>query len=535
MVNRRGIFQCCLSLFICSFSFSTVFAEETSRTAEINNETTPAETQQPLSQNQIEQQHQIEMREKIKKMKETARLNYEQQLKEQQALQQQQIDSLTRHKSPEKTDNIHIESVKSAEPLPTTTPTPTKNSGGFPVFFIVAFGILGFIWWKFLRNNNQSSNRKRNRSQQSNFQQDQGASSQQRSHQHDHNSSQQSQQQPPLQTSDRVKTVLDDFFSDNPKIPMVYRDQLNDIQLDFSTESLSRLDQVIATIKNITTPDYEKYCEEIPYQQFVIFCGVYLGTTIARQTHQSIKWLSYDEMKIFMQRPEFPQTLGTFVSCMIGNEFHHLPIETICDGLFTESPENTCQERLSFYQKNARPLIEISEYYKNEHFEAQNDMEQAFVDAIKIGGFLAHHSLYMIENNAPLHPTIIQTNGGPNLIESLVGETASKRGREMLETNPNHYLRQVFVEDIFANLPRERIDALSINIRSHTPHQAKWNIIIPYQHNGQRFEFYTPIFSGSSTEQSINPLLFKAFWQGIHEFNSPTNTMQYYVASKQFI
>lgn len=43
----------------------------------------------------------------------------------------------------------------------------------------------------------------------------------------------------------------------------------------------------------------------------------------------------------------------------------------------------------------------------------------------------------------------------------------------MLETNPNHFLRQMLVEDIYSNLPRERINVLSINIQSHTPHQAK--------------------------------------------------------------
>lgn len=153
---------------------------------------------------------------------------------------------------------------------------------------------------------------------------------------------------------------------------------------------------------------------------------------------------------------------------------------------------------------------------------------------MKVGGFW-HITACIYWNSSTLHPKMTQTNGGANLIKRLIVAHASNKRREMLETNPNHFLRQMLVEDIYSNLPRERINVLSINIQSHAPHQAKWKIIIPYHRNGQKLEFYTPILSCSSTEHATSPLLFKAFWQSLDDFNSPTNTLRHYVTSKQLI
>ncbi|MCH7336694.1 hypothetical protein [Acinetobacter sp. NIPH 2699] len=540
MLNFRGLFKLCPALLIFSLYSTAIHAEETQDVS------TSDETETASTQNLYQQ----ELQEKIKQAREAARQQTEQQLQEQQAFQQQRVEALTQPKPTTNAEYIRIESPKPAESIPiqTTNATETKNSGGFPFFFIIAFGILGFIGWKLFKNSQQPKTRKRNRpayqspttsehttqTQQQDQQRTQNSSSQQHNEQHSSNTHS-TQQQAPLQTSDRVKTILEDYFSEKPHIPMAYRQQLNDINLDFSAESLHRLDQVLSLIKKQTQPDYARYCEELPYQQFVIFCGIYLATTIARVTHQSIKWFSYEEMKAFTQRAEFPQTLSTFVSCMIGNMFQHLPIEVICDGLFTDPVEATCQERLSFYQQHAKPLLLMSEENKKLPVEAQSEAEQAWVEAIKAAGFLAHHSLYMIENGSQLIPTLIQSNGEQKLLQSLIGDNSSQQGHEMLATNLNQFKRQAFVEDIYANLPIERIDALSIHVRAYEPHAGQWVIVLPYQHHDQGFEFYTPLSSGSSTPVELNPLLFKAFWQGFDDFTSPTNTRQYYVASKQLI
>ncbi|RZG86469.1 hypothetical protein [Acinetobacter venetianus] len=539
MLNSRKLFRLYPAVLLLFLSSTASHAEETQESS------VPSEIGQPSVQSQYQQ----ELHEKIKRAREAARQQTEQQLQEQQAIQEQRIEQLTQPKTTTTTKYVRIESTQPAEaaPVQPANITETKSSGGFPFFFIIAFGILGFIGWKFFKNSDQPHTRKRNRPpyqrpnrsghsthSQRNQQQTQNSSSQQHNEQHSSHTHS-TQQQAPLQTSDRVKTVLDDFFSAEPQIPIAYRQQLNDIHLDFTAESLHRLDQILSLIKKQTKPDYAQYCEEQPYQQFVIFCGIYLGTTIARVTHQSIKWFSYEEMKAFNQRDDFPQTLGTFTSCIIGNGFHHLPIEVICDGLFTNPVEATCQERLGFYQQHAKPLLLISEEYKNLTMTAQNEAEQAWVDAIKDAGFLAHHSLYMVENGSQLIPTLIQSNSEQKLLQSLVGENAHQHGHEILETNLSHFKRQAFVDDIYANLPMERIDALSIHIRSYAPHTGQWVIVLPYQHSSQGFEFYTPLSSGSSTAAELNPLLFKAFWQGFDDFTSPTNTRQHYVASKQLI
>ncbi|WP_333662562.1 hypothetical protein [Acinetobacter sp.] len=539
MSNSRELFRLYPAVLLLFLSSTASHAEETQESS------VPSE----IEQSSVQSQYQQELHEKIKRAREAARQQTEQQLQEQQAIQEQRIEQLTQPKTTTTTEYVRIESTQPAEaaPVQPANMTETKSSGGFPFFFIIAFGILGFIGWKFFKNSDQSHTRKRNRPtpqrpngsghsthSQQNQQQTQNSSSQQHNEQHSSHTHS-TQQQAPLQTSDRVKTVLDDFFSAEPQIPMAYRQQLNDTHLDFTAESLHRLDQILSLIKKQTKPDYAQYCEEQPYQQFVIFCGIYLGTTIARITHQSIKWFSYEEMKAFNQRDDFPQTLGTFISCMIGNGFHHLPIEIICDGLFTDQPQETCRERLSYYQQHAIPLIPIPEDNKNLSIKAQNDMEQAFVSAMQIAGFLAHNSLYMIEGGSSLTSTIIQATKEKILLQRLMYDDPAKEGHKLLKTNPEHYPRQAFVEDIYANLPMERIDALSLHIHSYAPYPAQWVVIIPYQYKDGKFEFYTPISSGSSTLAELNPLLFKAFWQGIDDFNSPTNTRQYYVASKQLI
>lgn len=526
---------------------------------DIDTSYTPEELSQdgPLTQEQIDAHHQRIHQQIVAYEKQ----QQAQRKQEQEQYQKDLVARLTQKSEAQKNQSqnfpitVTYAAHQNVQPIPSvenSTLHPYQaNEAKSPWFILMVFAVLiGMVlwWWTSHRQQTQKSyarprhqatyHQTAQQGWQSNISAGEHYSEnhQQQTRGHQQHSQQQNSTFPPpapISTSDRVKAYLDDFFSNQPQNAMSYRQELHALKLDFSEESLERLDHLLLSIKQQTKPDYAGYCEQYDHQQFVIFCGVYLATTIARVTHQSMKWFSLEEFNARFGgangRGDIPQTLGTLLSCIFGNDCHHLPIEVICDGLFTASPVNTCTERLAFYQKNAQTLLLISPNSQHLDIEPLSASQEMWVKVMNMAGNLASYSLYMIEGGTTLTPTFIRWIEDKLCFVSLMdgdGDT----GLNQLRLNPEQLPYQAFAHDIYANLPYGRMDAISLHIRSYGKYYAEWVITIPYRpaQHLEGFAFFTPILAFASTDKVLNPLLFKAFYQGIDSFKSPTNTWQRY-------
>lgn len=335
-----------------------------------------------------------------------------------------------------------------------------------------------------------------------------------------------------MDANDRAQQYLDAFFNNKSMPPLLYLAELKNLKLDYSEESLNRLDRFLLKIRRNNRPDFLSYSECGDHQQFLIFTGIYLATTIARLTHQSIKWFDYEGAKQYLKEPLFPRQITTVFSCILGNTYHHLPIEVICDILFDPAAGTRCVERLHFYQERAKPLILISRDSLQAVVDPQGASERTWFAAIRSGGVLAGFCLRQLQNGVCpptlLCPTVFNVQPeNPDakftFISLMNDDTASALKR--LRENPDKLPYSTLAYDSYVNLPNGRRDAVTIHIQVYTGQPAEWIISVPYQPKSscESFALFTPIIGASSTPAASLPLVKHAFYIGVTANEQATN------------
>lgn len=134
---------------------------------------------------------------------------------------------------------------------------------------------------------------------------------------------------------------LDAFANDEP-FPggLAFRTALKQSNLDYSLESLSRVDYLLDQIRTQLRPEFEAFLDKQENQNFANFLCFYVGTTVAKCSKQKIIWLTYDEM--LQAIPDngnmFPPCFATHISCILERSGFFIPLSSIQERLFDEPP-----------------------------------------------------------------------------------------------------------------------------------------------------------------------------------------------------
>lgn len=122
-----------------------------------------------------------------------------------------------------------------------------------------------------------------------------------------------------------------------------FRTALSQSNLDYSVESLKRVDHLLDQVRTRLRPDPQQFLDPQPNQNFLYLLAFYVGAVVARATGSSIIWLGYDEMIRRMpdNEPFFPRCFATSISCILsggtkGGFF--VPLSSITEMLFDEDP-----------------------------------------------------------------------------------------------------------------------------------------------------------------------------------------------------
>ena len=161
---------------------------------------------------------------------------------------------------------------------------------------------------------------------------------------------------PPSGTTLWAQTQLDLFAKDQSPEPILYASQVKKIDLDYSAASLERLDVFLQQLKLKTNPQLKDYSERFQYRNLLILLGLYIGTTVARLTHQQIKWYDYAGAKTLLDRKGYSDSIQCAYSCMLGRTDHYMPIELVCEILFGDNPDQSCVASLAYHQQRAMPM-----------------------------------------------------------------------------------------------------------------------------------------------------------------------------------
>jgi len=329
----------------------------------------------------------------------------------------------------------------------------------------------------------------------------------------------------------QVEKYLHAFQTDGAMPPMAYHAEIKALDLNYSAESLARLDQFLVELRHRIQPSYADIVENPQLQQLVIFLGMYLATTIARVTQQSIKWYDYEGAKAHLRDPNYPETLGTLMSCMLGMGYHHLPIELICAVLYEENSTESCMERLSFYRQHADALIPIPRSSLHTVVKAQNDPEQAWFNALSTAGISAATAMYKIDGGS-LQPTLTVFNPEDNTMQFVIMmDKSSDSAVEEMRRNPRNLPFKVLAYDSYANLPTGRMDAITLHTQCYGEFAATWIIVIPYRpaSHPDGYAFYPPLIVSSSVAVDQYPLLMHAFYCGVDGMKLPDDPWNHYL------
>lgn len=131
-------------------------------------------------------------------------------------------------------------------------------------------------------------------------------------------------------------------FERNEGFPdgLSFRKALIQSNLDYSRESLARVDYLLDQIRARLKPDPEEFMRDYSNQTFLYLLAFYVGTVTARQSGNAIDWYNYDEMLAVMpdNKAFVPRCFASSITCVIDKKGFFAPLSAIQERLFEESP-----------------------------------------------------------------------------------------------------------------------------------------------------------------------------------------------------
>jgi len=136
-------------------------------------------------------------------------------------------------------------------------------------------------------------------------------------------------------------------FERNEEFPdgLSFRKALTQSNLDYSRDSLARVDYLLDQIRTRLKPDPEAFIQDYANQTFLYLLAFYVGTVTARESGNRIDWYNYEEMlSVIPDNGAFVrQGFASSITCVIENKGFFIPLSAIQERLFDESPGKSVQ------------------------------------------------------------------------------------------------------------------------------------------------------------------------------------------------
>jgi hypothetical protein len=328
--------------------------------------------------------------------------------------------------------------------------------------------------------------------------------------------------------NDQILAVLDGFAAGTPVDTMLYAKQLRTVRLDYSAASLDRVDQFIAQLRDKTQPVYSDYMADPAAINLLNFIGLYVATTIARLTQQTIRWYDIDSQRRVLDNPDLENSVENAYMCVLGQDISYRPVGLIINILFDPTSKNSCSGYLARKQETAQSYTPILSSVLAQPVSPQGSAEQAWFEALEIsGGFV---------KNIIRHYSAGDTS--PNILYPSTGkplDNSTLRSREaydrLLRDNPDRCPFITLAFDNIAYLPSGRCNAICLTIHAYGNHPAQWTIMVPYRssQHPEGFALYTPILAESSLAAQYTDLILYAFYNGVNPKADASDAWQKYL------
>jgi len=339
---------------------------------------------------------------------------------------------------------------------------------------------------------------------------------------------------PGMDENKRCAIMLETFLAGRPMFGgLAFEEQLRKAELDYSLDSLQRLDTLLRSLQPKIKPPYTEFINQTESQNFMRFAAFYIGMTVARLGAIPVKWLDFEQAKNDMHELEFE--FETSSVCLLGGRAY-FPLGLVTEILLHPKATRNIPEWARQALKVAPPPIP-SILRSSLQFSGADasDIDDVLKSAIERAGFMAAWAMFMVEGGANGAPTVFVPAADEGGTFTDFGfyedaESAYQAAHGRMRDNPDGAQYQVMSFDGYANLNTGRTDALTIDLCVYAPKQPpghirfKLTVICPYRNasDPQGFAIYSPKVSECSGPGSMQATIHKYFYQGVVSYKSTT-------------
>lgn len=276
--------------------------------------------------------------------------------------------------------------------------------------------------------------------------------------------------------------------------PCMYNDQLRDIDLDFSLDSLNHIDALLLNIRNRYKPSYDNLIQTQAGQLFLMVLAFYFMSVMAKVSQCSVKWFDYEEFKAIVPANAAPEHCFETNFVCIAQSAIRLPLFAVNDILF----KNPAGLGLANYAEQFlnEPPEHIELNFQNEKETLSDELvskNESLVNLSECMGLLLAATIAHAPSTnfgiTLLAPSTEEGRPGMKLVKFMSDDTSEFRNH--LDNNPRQKEWLCGVCDGYVYPYEGKTDALIFEaINYQKDPKTKIHLYLPYSHDETSKQFY---------------------------------------------
>lgn len=314
-------------------------------------------------------------------------------------------------------------------------------------------------------------------------------------------------------------------FAANGDFPggLAYRKALGQARLDFTPQSLGRIDLLLRQMRRQLQPQYGEFIDRQDNQNFLYLLCFYVGAVVYRYTREDFAWYGYEELRQ-VAPPDFlagyPEGFASSMMCMLKESGTFLPLSSIQDVLFTDDGERSV---LASAEKFMGRLPDVSPLERPHAALVLRDdkVTQAMRAAASQAGWAAAYAIRMIcEGGAPDKVLQHRFRDGKRLGITLM-DSSLQEAFDRLERNDDRAECSVLAYGGVVGLPSFRSDAIVLEVRSFAAPAMLLTLAIPYRAAAREAGFAVlqpQLLRPATLNEAARQVIAAGFYEGVDEY-----------------
>lgn len=307
---------------------------------------------------------------------------------------------------------------------------------------------------------------------------------------------------------------------------LAFRKAVDQASLDYTPESLGRLDRLLLQIREKLQPTFDDFIAKQENQNFLYLLCFYAGAVVARYTGKPCEWYPHAEL-VNLLPPEavadYPECFATSMICVYGGDTFFVPLASMQEILFDVDSQRSL---LASAEKFMRRTVGVPVLARPDPtaLAALGKLPEDLHRAGEFAGMAVAFAIWQVKEGQPLAPMLSQAFPSGNRLNTTLMQddlrAAIDAGLKRVKENPDGAALCALIYDGYINLPKFRTDALILEMSAYSPMPVAFSVAVPYRHarSAGGFALFGPRLLSSSGAETAHGQLAAAFFAGLDQF-----------------